>query len=569
MSSIITAILRSTVGLLCDKARDSAANKLKDGDLADEKLREIILKDLTDIKSKLDCLSLKDLDSSFSLLKEGLRLLNIALNKSSKDEKASEGPSNEATSVVNASASGVLNAVLSLPQAVEKLKISSEERFVSAKDCFKASRERATDAFNNKSLSIKDRIMACKLRVVARILESGLDDPDAATAACLLSLEELHGLPAIQEMFSVFIKGGLKSMLKKAERLENMISVLSINHALYDFASKYCSESQNPFTWPVIELRGRTFHPILNTHEVLLKTYRRKEFAPQLNRVLVDNRVPVKDFAVNSQGDIIIIDGDEITIIYSTGESKDVMFPEPTESNVVHRSAMDVAVDSSDNVYAVRRLETRDEHGDEKYEFVLYVFDENYNIKNVSVLHFLTTTDRLPYVKVAVDKNQNLYMITDWDNQVYVCDNAGKLKFKFKLFKRVGDYQRGNWIVIFIGQEGGCPSRLSISNNNDVMIVSGDGSVVQIYTSEGDLKSTIKVPKDHAALSVAFHHRMCKIIVLTRVLAQYSWFMLSYSEKGELENSALLLKGYYYVRELRCHPKGPCAFQVHNMITFV
>ena len=149
--------------------------------------------------------------------------------------------------------------------------------------------------------------MACKLRVVARILESGLDDPDAATTACLLSLEELHGLPAIQEMFSVFIKGGLKSMLKKAERLENIMSVLSINHALYDFASKYRSESQNPFTWPVIELTGRTFHPILNAHEVLSKTSRSKELAQQLNRVLIDYRVYLKNFAVNSQGDIIIV----------------------------------------------------------------------------------------------------------------------------------------------------------------------------------------------------------------------------------------------------------------------
>ena len=94
MSSIITTILRSTVGLLCDKARDSAANKLKDGDLADEKMREIIVKDLTDIKSKLDCLSLKDLDSSFSFLKEGIELLNIVLDKSSKYMKTSEGPLN-------------------------------------------------------------------------------------------------------------------------------------------------------------------------------------------------------------------------------------------------------------------------------------------------------------------------------------------------------------------------------------------------------------------------------------------------------------------------------------------
>ena len=71
MSSIITAILSSTVGLLYDKARVSAANKLKDRDLTDEKLGEIIVKDLADIKSKLDCLSLKDLDSSYSFLKEG------------------------------------------------------------------------------------------------------------------------------------------------------------------------------------------------------------------------------------------------------------------------------------------------------------------------------------------------------------------------------------------------------------------------------------------------------------------------------------------------------------------
>ena len=100
MSSIITAVLSSTVGFLCGKARDSAANKLKDGDLADEKLRDIIVQDLTDIKSKLDCLSLKDLDSSYSFLKEGVELLNIALNRSNDDEKASEGPLNEGTRVV-------------------------------------------------------------------------------------------------------------------------------------------------------------------------------------------------------------------------------------------------------------------------------------------------------------------------------------------------------------------------------------------------------------------------------------------------------------------------------------
>ena len=551
MSSIITAILRSTVGLLCDKARDSAANKLKDGDLADEKLREIIVKDLTDIKSKLDCLSLKDLDSSFSFLKEGIELLNIVLDKSSKDMKTSEGPLNEAASIVNASASGVLNAALSLPRVVERLKISSEERFVSAKDCFKASRERATDAFNNKSLSIKDRIMACKLRVAARVLESGLDDPDAATAACLLALRELHGLPAIQEMFSVFFKGGLKSMLKKAERLENIMSVLSINHVLYDFASKYCTKSPFPLlAWPGIELTGRTFHPILNADDVLSRTTSGGEFVPQLNRV-VDSRILYiwEYFAVNSRGYIILLPLEKITIIYRTGESKDVMLRGLTESNVAKRSEMDVAVDSNDNAYVVTKLKSGNEHG-QKSEFELYVFDVNYNIENVSVLHFLTRTDWFSNMNIAVDKNQNLYMVTNWDDQVYVCDNAGKLKFKFK-------------------RDGHGLRSLSISNNNDVMIVSDGGRAVQIYTSEGDLKSTIKVPEGHEAMQVAFHHGMCKIIVLTYVQKQYSWFILSYSETGNLENSVFFCNGDRYGVNIKSHPSGPVVVRKDETITFI
>ena len=338
-------ILSSTVGLVAGKVYDRLTNKLKDGDLASEQLRQIIVRDLNDIKSKLDCLSLKDLDASYSFLKEGVELLNLAIDQWNE---ASEGPTDEVITVMNDTASGILNAALSLPQAIRKLKISSDKPFVSAQDCFKASREAATHAFNNKSLSIKDRIMACKLRMAARILESGIEDPEAATTACLLSLKELHGLPTIQEMFAVSLKGGLKSMLKKAERLENIMSVLFIDHALYDFASKYSSKSHYVFTWPGIELKDRTFHPILHAHEIVTKTTSSEEFVQQLNRVVVDSRMKWAKFAVNSRGEIILLDDDKITVNYSTGERKDVMLPDRTESNVVGWR-MDVAVDSNDN----------------------------------------------------------------------------------------------------------------------------------------------------------------------------------------------------------------------------
>ncbi|CAB4020932.1 Hypothetical predicted protein [Paramuricea clavata] len=546
MSSIITAILRSIVDLLCNKARDSAANKLEDEDLSDEKLREIIVKDLADIKSKLDCLSLKDLDSSYSFLKEGVQLLNFALDKSNEDQKASEGPTDDATRVYM-NDTDIFNAALSLPQAIQQLKISSDKRFGSAQDCFKASREAATHAFNNKSLSIKDRIMACKLRMAARILESGLEDPEAATTACLLSLEELHGLSAIQEMFAVFLKGGLKSMLKKTERLENIMSVLFINHALYDFSSKYSSKSHYLFTWPGIKLKDRTFHPILSVHEIVTKTSSSEEFVQQLNRVVVDSRIKRASFAVNSRGEIIVLDEEKITVIYSTGESKDVMLPDPTESNVIDLCRMNVAVDSNDNVYAVRRLTKRDKNGSDKKDFVLYAFDENYNIKHVSLLDFLEAR-RLRFVNIAVDKNQNLIMLTDWNDRVYVCETTGKRKFQFK-------------------RDGDGPRSLRISKNNDIMIVSHDCSAVQIYSTEGNLKSTIKVPEGHEARQVAFHHGICKIIVLTYVMNQDSWFLLGCSETGERENSVFLCWGGN--SRMKSHPSGPVALAVDESIIFI
>ena len=88
MTSIVMGILSSTVSLLWNKARDSTAAKLKDGDITDAKIREIVVRELNDIKSKLDGLSRKDLLSSYSFLKEGVDLLNVSLSKSKFVQKA-------------------------------------------------------------------------------------------------------------------------------------------------------------------------------------------------------------------------------------------------------------------------------------------------------------------------------------------------------------------------------------------------------------------------------------------------------------------------------------------------
>ena len=51
MSSIATAVFKVTIGLLVNKGRDKAAEKLKDGDITDQRFRGLIVREIDDIKS--------------------------------------------------------------------------------------------------------------------------------------------------------------------------------------------------------------------------------------------------------------------------------------------------------------------------------------------------------------------------------------------------------------------------------------------------------------------------------------------------------------------------------------
>ena len=80
MSSIATAVFKVTIGLLVNKGRDKVAEKLKDGDITDQKFRGLIVREIDDIKSKLDGLSRKDLLASISFFEEGIELLYDLFN---------------------------------------------------------------------------------------------------------------------------------------------------------------------------------------------------------------------------------------------------------------------------------------------------------------------------------------------------------------------------------------------------------------------------------------------------------------------------------------------------------
>lgn len=96
MSAIITAVFKATIGLIVDKGRDAAAEKMKKGDVTDQKLHSLIVRDLKEIHNKLNALSQKDLKAAVDFVETGLECLNHAVdtmnsaNVSLKAAKVSE-----------------------------------------------------------------------------------------------------------------------------------------------------------------------------------------------------------------------------------------------------------------------------------------------------------------------------------------------------------------------------------------------------------------------------------------------------------------------------------------------
>ena len=195
-----------------NKVRDSTAAKLQDGDVTDAKIREIVVRDLNDIKTKLDGLSRKDLLSSYRFPKQGVDLLNVSLDQlthSAQEDRC------ESSTMSNDVASATLNEVLELTCAVGKLKIKSCAEYELAKERFKDARRKATEAFCNEALGIEDRIFAAKLQVISEILEH-LESPKTAIAGCRSFLRDYIAYH-LSVRYSLFISmaESSRSWLKK------------------------------------------------------------------------------------------------------------------------------------------------------------------------------------------------------------------------------------------------------------------------------------------------------------------------------------------------------------------
>ena len=160
MSSIVTTLFKATLGLLVNKGRDKAAEILKDGDVTDQRFHSLIVREIDDIKSKLDALSRKDLEASISFFEEGIALLYEVFDMvKSRNKRGAATPQ------------AACDEAFSLVEGIRRLELtdldeSASRKLSTAKKRFEDARREATGALKNEGLKTSERILAMKYRVM-------------------------------------------------------------------------------------------------------------------------------------------------------------------------------------------------------------------------------------------------------------------------------------------------------------------------------------------------------------------------------------------------------------------
>ena len=558
MSSIVTGVLNLTFGLLWSKVRDHTAEKLKEGDMTDEKCRQLIVRELDDITTKIDGLARKDLLSSVSFLKEGLTFLNLSQDESSdgetscpQEQKKDLDEAEASTMMAVAASSSVFNQACSLVLSKEmgKLNIASGKRFASAMRSFEKANTEATRAFNNEALDTEDRIMATKLRVVSRILES-LQDPDAAAATCKVYLEELHRMPAVREMFSVQLEGGMKSLFNKTKRFENVMSVTVINCVVFNFTKKFTKIGASLPHWPSIELGKQSYNPVVVLSREMLAELEESGVQPLKKLTLIDKDIDIDSWsvlAVNSKGEIIIArmsySDTDIMKITTAGE---VQFfcdlpPEDTETNGFEISSL--AIDGEDNVYVLTWR-------DNEHHCKLTVFDAKGNMKHQSPLSCFDEVFRNSVWAITITKDKKIIVHGYRDGQIHVCDSSVELKYRFPTEDHV--------------------KFLSISDKNEIIAAGRFTHFVYIYTKEGNVKRKLKVAAkdDILVTGMAFNHVTKEVIILTYTFGAFEICISSYSTTGE-KREIMRFPLSYGERYFTSHPSGPVAVVCRQTVFYI
>ena len=521
MSSLLTSILKFTIGILFKKLRDEAATRLI-GDPTDETFRELISRELNEIKSKLDALIRKDLLSSVQFLEDGICHLQMSISRVSQSQKSYD------TSTQLDDESFSLTSI-GLATTTGMYVVTSKEQYQRAQECSKIAGQEATRAFSNPALVIDDKILATKLRITARILE-GIKDLESSVNASIMYLESLHVLPEVQEAFSVYLDGKVKSIFNKSERLQIIQNITTMNMTLFDFMKRFTQLPRDLFSWPSIKLEERIYQPVLRDQSIPLETFDSHEVLP-FQFQFCNEICNVSSAAVDSKGYIIAETTEGILSIINTVTGKAEIFHNfwNQDNALLTCRINSVAVDNNDSIYVITCSQ-----GQISFNYRLWVFDASGKFQHDGVLEFLTSR-HIVGITAQIKVIHNLILIKKAeDEHVYICETNGKLRCSFTLMERFGQ--------VFLHN----------SDENEILV--GHGHVVFVYTCTGNLIKTIKLPEGHKIFGVVFNNLTKNMIVLTKT--SNCTHLLSYDKTNNIQKLSLRLDLCIWSCSLIAHPKG-------------
>ena len=287
MSAIISAVFKATIGLIVNKGRDVAAERMKEGDVTDQKFRSLIVRDLKEIHHKLDALSEKDLKAAVDFFETGLGYLyrvfeamhsaNVSLGAAQVSERNEEDdfkqitlPSDTDPEKTIVLADGIRNMQLTELDETTKSLLSD------AQENFRLAVENATHACNNEALSTFDRITAIRYRVMAAMLKSAAETVRStgdlkstlqkALPECEQCLKKLNSLPAVQNSFKSELSQGflnIRGRFSKDERMQIISTVCRVNRTVYDaMQTAGKTKDVHVLKWPSVDIGEDQVDPL-------------------------------------------------------------------------------------------------------------------------------------------------------------------------------------------------------------------------------------------------------------------------------------------------------------------
>ena len=455
MSAIISAVFKATIGLIVDKGRDVAAERMKEGDVADQKFRSLIVRDLKEIHYKLDALSQKDLNAAIDFFETGLgclykavdtmRSANVSLgaakvSKRNEEEKVEEItlPSDTDPGKAIVLADGIRNIQLT------ELDETTRSLLSDAQESFRLAVEYTTHACNNEALSTFDRITAIRYRFMAAMLKSAAETVrttgdlkstlQKALPQCEQCLKKLNSLPAVQNSFRVELNKGVLNIrvrFGKDERMQIISAVCQVNRAIYDAMQKADKAvNVHVLKWPGVDIGEDQVDPLRDVRVLqVLEGVKMAHYCITVGSFDLGLRPLFWRMATNTLGQFLIADSWRTVHVYDNNGMFQFSFnPQTDDAKTEIQKIYDlVTEDVSENIYLLVRLRRPWPNG---WDEEVQVFNKNANLEYKFPVRYALMNRLLV-------SGSKLLILSSWEADVY--NQNGDFVRSFEFFKSGGD----------------------------------------------------------------------------------------------------------------------------------